>query len=75
MVCNLAVCQKLSYNLSDKYTVLYASDIYSITHSQEANMIPLSILLIESDEDRTYMTALYQKHYPLMFTTMSEKAG
>lgn len=31
-------------------------------------MIPLSILLIESDEDRTYMTALYQKHYPLMFT-------
>lgn len=30
-------------------------------------MIPLSIMLIESDTDRAYMTALYQKHYPLMF--------
>lgn len=30
-------------------------------------MIPLSIMLIESDADRAYMTALYQKHYPLMF--------
>lgn len=30
-------------------------------------MIPLSIMLIESDADRTYMTDLYQQHYPLMF--------
>lgn len=30
-------------------------------------MIPVSIMMIESDIDRAYMTALYQKHYPIMY--------
>lgn len=30
-------------------------------------MIPISILMIESDSDRTFMTALYKQYYPLMF--------
>lgn len=32
-------------------------------------IIPAVILAIESEDDRTYMTALYQKHYALMLKT------
>lgn len=29
-------------------------------------MIPMVIMAIESDDDRAYMTVLYERHYPLM---------
>ncbi len=37
-------------------------------------MIPLSIMAIQPDDDRSWMTALYQRHYPLMYAMAKKYA-